>query len=191
MGARGVQAAPEGRGGQNQRVLGLKAVEAYLLDTSALAPLVDMGHPRHVASTAAIADVGSAPIYVSAIALAEMLYGYRLYEKSTGATLTNAAAMIRAAQIFPRLDISLHTAAAYAELKSTLAKHYLQNTTKEFRTRYVEDWIDQFTGKALKIDDNDLWVCAQAREMNFVLIAGDKMARIKEADPQLKLLLIA
>jgi tRNA(fMet)-specific endonuclease VapC len=84
-----------------------------------------------------------------------------------------------------------HTADEYAQLKSNLAVYYLPNQTKQFRTKYIEDWIDQFTGKALGIDDNDLWICAQARELNLTVIADDKMNRIKGADPLVKILPIA
>jgi predicted nucleic acid-binding protein len=163
-------------------------VESYLLDTSALSPLVDPGHLRHTVASAVVAALGAAPIYVSVVALAEMRYGIQLYEMSTGGSLPNAAAMTASAQQFPRMDISRHTATEYAELKSILAVHYLPNVTRQFRKRYVEDWIDQFTGKALRIDDNDLWICAQARETNLTVIAGDRrMDVIRKADPTVKL----
>jgi tRNA(fMet)-specific endonuclease VapC len=166
-------------------------VEAYLLDTSALTPLVDVGHSKHRAASAKIASLGSVPIYVSVIALAEMQYGFSLYEKFTGSLLPDADKMMKKAQSYPRLDISNHTATAYAELKSTLAKHFLPTSKTEFRKKHVEEWVDQFTGKPLAVDDNDIWVCAQAREMNFVVVAGDKMERIRRADPLLKHMLIA
>jgi tRNA(fMet)-specific endonuclease VapC len=166
-------------------------VEAYLLDTSALTPLVDVGHSKHQTTSAKIASLGSVPIYVSVIALAEMQYGFSMYEKFTGSLLPDADRMMKRAQSYPRLDISNHTVAAYGELKSTLAKYYLPMSRREFRKKHVEDWVNQFTGKPLAVDDNDIWVCAQAREMNFVVVAGDKMERIREADPLLKHLLIA
>jgi len=166
-------------------------VEAYLLDTSALTPLVDEGHKKHNAASEKIAGLGSAPVYVSVISLAEMQYGFFLYEKFTGSSLPSADKMMRRAEAHPRLDISNHTASAYANLKSTLAKYYLPTPAKEFRKRHVEEWVDQFTGKPLAVDDNDIWVCAQAIEMNFVVVASDKMERIRKAAPQLKHLLIA
>jgi predicted nucleic acid-binding protein len=165
-------------------------VEAYLLDTSALTPLVDAGHVKHHAACAKIAALGSAPIYVSVIALAEMQYGFLMHEKFAGSILPDADKMMNKALGYPRLDILAHTATAYADLKSSLAKHYLPTPKKEFRKKHVEEWVDQFTGKPLAVDDNDIWVCAQAREMNFVVIAGDKMERIRQADPFLKHLLI-
>jgi len=166
-------------------------MEAYLLDTSALTPLVDVGHLKHLDTSAKIASLGSVPIYVSVIALAEMQYGFSLYEKFTGSLLPDADKMMKKTQSYPRLDISNHTATVYAELKSALAKYYLPTSKREFRKKHVEDWVNQFTGKPLAVDDNDIWVCAQAREMNFVVVAGDKMERIRQADPLLKHLLIA
>jgi predicted nucleic acid-binding protein len=120
-----------------------------------------------------------------------MLYGFQLHEKSTGVMLPNAEKMMAAAKLYPQWDVTHHTASAYAELKAALAVYYLPNVTKQFRKKYVEDWICKFTGKALTVDDNDLWICAQARELNFVVVRGDKkMDMIRAADPLLKLILI-
>jgi len=165
-------------------------VESYLLDTSALTPLVDPGHTRHVIARTVVAALGTSPIYVSVIALAEMMYGIRLYEMATGTSLPNATAMVASAQQYPRMEITRHTAPEYAELKSILAIHYLPNVTRQFRKRWIEDWIDRFTGKALHVDDNDLWICVQARESNLTVIAGDRMNVIRRADPSVKLLII-
>ena len=161
-------------------------VEGYLLDTSALTPLVDASHLKHELVTNVITGLGDAPIYVSVIALAEMLYGIVLYEKAEGKGLPNAEKMISHAKLFPRMEIGRHTALEYAKLKADLAAHYLPKVAKQFRKKWVEDWIDKFTGKRLGIDDNDLWICAQAREINFMVIADDKMSRIRQADPLLR-----
>jgi tRNA(fMet)-specific endonuclease VapC len=97
--------------------------------------------------------------------------------------------MITNARRFPQWEITQHTEPEYAELKSILAVYYLPNVTRRFRKRRVEDWIDQFTGKPLGVDDNDLWICAQARETNFTVIRGDKkMDVIRNADPTVRLL---
>jgi predicted nucleic acid-binding protein len=165
-------------------------VEGYLLDTSALTPYVDGGHAKHEAARTLIDGLGTAPVFVSVIALAEMQFGFSLHKRFTDSFLPDADKMMQKAQSYPRLDISNHTATAYANLKAALAKQYLPTPKREFRKKHVWDWVDQITGKPLAIDDNDIWVCAQAREMNLVLIAGDKMERIKAADPLLKHLLI-
>jgi predicted nucleic acid-binding protein len=161
-------------------------VDSYLLDTSALSVLIYAGHVQHANIAGRIQSLGNAPIYVSAVALAELEYGFLLAERAFGAPLADADRMIREARNYPRLDVTQHTAAAYAELKAKVAMHHLPRVTRGFGRKPIEDWVSQFTGKALCIDDNDLWICAQAREMNFVVVANDRMQRIREADQQLK-----
>jgi tRNA(fMet)-specific endonuclease VapC len=166
-------------------------VDSYLLDTSILSPLVDPGHPKHALARASVGNLGGAPVYVSVLALAELQYGIRLHETSKGMALQGASKIIADAHKYPRQDVSLHTAKEYADLKSLLAPHYLPNLTKHFRKPYVEDWVDKFTCKAIHIHDNDLWFCAQAREMNFVLLCGDKkMDKISKVDPRVRLQII-
>lgn len=167
-------------------------METYLLDTSALSPLVDNSHSKHHSATTLIAGLSGSPIFVSVAALAELKFGFALYEKTHGAKLPNAEKMLSNAFQYPRLDVEHHTATEYASLRATIAAFYLPNVTRQsrFRTKWIEDWVDQYTGKKLGVDENDLWICAQALEMNFTLIADDKMNRIKKAEPKLKWLSI-
>jgi predicted nucleic acid-binding protein len=59
------------------------------------------------------------------------------------------------------------------------------------RPRYIEEWVDKATGQKLGIDENDLWMCAQAKERNLVLVTADgRMKRIPNADPEVRLLTI-
>jgi tRNA(fMet)-specific endonuclease VapC len=166
-------------------------VDSFLLDTSALSPLVDDEHPQHLGAIASIAAIGDCPIYVSVIALAELRFGVYLHEMAKGRRLRNADELISKAEQYPRLEVTTHTLHEYARLKSTLATYYLPKVTRNFRQRWVEDWIDQFTNKRLRVDDNDLWICAQALEVNFTVMRGDKkMDVIKRAEQRLKLHLL-
>jgi tRNA(fMet)-specific endonuclease VapC len=166
-------------------------VDSFLLDTSALSPLVDDEHGQHLPAIASIAALGGCPIYVSVIALAELRFGIYLHESAKGRRLRNADELISKAEQYPRLEVTTHTLHEYAKLKSALAIYYLPNVTRNFRKRWVEDWIDQFTDKRLRVDDNDLWICAQALDVNFTVIRGDKkMDVIKSAEQRLKLHLI-
>lgn len=125
-------------------------------------------------------------MYVSVLALAELAFGLELHEKAQGTKVPNAEQMLYEAFNYPQLLIEHHTATEYASLRATIAMYYLPNATKQFRKKWIEDWVDQYTGKKLGIDENDLWICAQALEMNFTLIADDKMNRIRKAEPKLK-----
>jgi tRNA(fMet)-specific endonuclease VapC len=51
--------------------------------------------------------------------------------------------------------------------------------------------IDLNTSKIGSIDENDLWMCAQAKERGLVFVTGDgKMQRIADADSDVRLLVI-
>lgn len=69
-------------------------MDSFLLDTSALSPLVDGEHGQHLAAAASIAALGGCPIYVSVIALAELRFGIYLHEMATGRRLRNADELI-------------------------------------------------------------------------------------------------
>jgi hypothetical protein len=68
---------------------------------------------------------------------------------------------------------------------------YLASTLRRDRPKYLEDWIDKATGKALGVDENDLWMCAQAKERDIILITADRrMKRISDGDSDVKILLV-
>jgi len=51
---------------------------------------------------------------------------------------------------------------------------------------WTDSWIDELTGEKLQIDENDLWICAQAAERNLVLVTMDSgIGRIRDAVPNL------
>jgi predicted nucleic acid-binding protein len=72
-----------------------------------------------------------------------------------------------------------------------MAAKYLAKPLRRDRPKYVEDWVDQATSKALGVDENDLWMCAQAKERGLVLVTTDqRMKRIEDADSDVRLLII-
>ena len=83
-----------------------------------------------------------------------------------------------------------HTASAYAELKSQLALTVQRKANSQKLSRWLEDWIDANTGKQLQIDENDLWVAAQAKERDFTLVSGDEdMLRLSQVDATVRVIL--
>jgi predicted nucleic acid-binding protein len=56
--------------------------------------------------------------------------------------------------------------------------------------RWIEDWIEVGSAKRLQIDENDLWICAQAKERDLVVVTGDMdIRRLSSFDLDLKILL--
>ena len=116
-------------------------------------------------------------------------YGVRMAELFKPSIASRLRQVLRNAGRYPVLEIGLHESLSYAEMKAKLAKRYLRNPSKKARPRWLENWVDEGTGKMLAIDENDLWMCAQAKEPQLTLATADiKMERISEVDPAIKLL---
>lgn len=167
-------------------------MDAYLLDTSILSAYLDPGHKDHATKRPSVDALPAAsPRYVSVVALAELTFGAELPLALGKGDLPTLRKIISDARAYAVLDISHHTSAAYARLKSRIAAKYLQKALRRDRPKYIEEWVDQATGKALGIDENDLWMCAQAKERDLILVTGDgKMQRIADADSDVRLLIL-
>ncbi len=164
-------------------------MDGYLLDTNTLSALLDPSHRKHVDTVAAVTSLDpAAPKFVSVVALAELQFGKLLIEAFAGSTPAHLASIISRAQTYAPLEITRHTAAEYGELKAKLAKLYLAKAFRRDRPRWLENWVDQATGQRLQVDENDLWMCAQARERNLIMLTVDrKMDRIERADPLVRI----
>ena len=163
-----------------------------MLETCALSAHLDFHHEMHVAVKSVVDNFHpDSPTYVSTIALAELRFGAALFELS-GAPLPKWSTILAGALAHEPLHITHHTSAEYAVLKTNVAKKYLKNPRdKKKRKRWIENWVDKATSQILGIDENDLWMCAQARERNLILVTTDKkIQRIADADAALRLWII-
>ncbi|MGO9171126.1 MAG: PIN domain-containing protein [Rhodomicrobium sp.] len=167
-------------------------MDGYILDTSVLSAHLDPSHLRHNDMRLAIGALDQVSAqFVSAISLSELTFGVRMAEAFGGASLPSLQQMLIDATSYAVLDVTHHTAAAYAELKTNLAKHYLAKASRRDRPRWLEDWVDKTSGQKLQVDENDLWMCAQAKERDLVLITGDcRIKRIADGDPEVRLLIL-
>lgn len=167
-------------------------MDAYLFDTTVLSAYLDPTHRFHSERRRALdALPGQSTRYVSVVALAELTFGADLAAALGKGDAPALRKMIRQARAYAVLDLTHHTAAAYSALKSNLAAKYLAKPLRRDRPRYVEDWVDRTTGKALGVDENDVWMAAQAKERDLVLVTADgRMRRIENADPDVRLLIV-
>jgi predicted nucleic acid-binding protein len=168
-------------------------VEGYLLDTCAVSAFMDTGHPCHVSVRAEIdaIEIG-APRYISRVTLAEIEFGILLDEAVTGIQNPRATAILAEAQKYPIREITKHTAHEYAELRKNIATSHLSTFIRSNRPRWIDQWVDRVTQERLQIDENDLWICAQARETNLIIVTTDKkmVTRISTADPLVRFRLV-
>jgi predicted nucleic acid-binding protein len=164
-------------------------VDGYLLDTCVVSALLDGQHKNY--QNVRISDETierGAPRYVSRITIAELEFGFRLHEAATGKPHQRVTEILRRAQDYGIREISKHTAVEYAELRKNLAVAHLPDLISSNRPRWIDNWVDRITQEKLQVDENDLWICAQAREWNLTLFTTDEkmVTRISKADTSIK-----
>lgn len=166
-------------------------LDGYLLDTGIASAYLDPIHKKHSAILSAVEQLtGKEFRYISVVALAELTTGLEFAEAFGGANLPALRERLIRARKHSLLEIDRHTATTYAELKRTVAEKFMPKKMgkKGSRPRFVEDWIDETTGKALGLDENDLWMCAQAKDRNLIFLTTDKkmINRIGQADSSIR-----
>lgn len=77
-------------------------------------------------------------------------------------------------------DIDRHTAAEYGQLKALLLRKYPPWGKRGGPPCRLSQLVDPVTSEELGIDENDLWIAAQAIVRNLVLVTNDRLARIRE-----------
>ena len=165
-------------------------MDTFLLDTNLVSVLYDAGRSNHGAVRAAVAALEpQAPQLVSVVTLAELRLGLTL-SREVGRPLSHIEACIERAEEHPPAEIGRFTAQAFAHVKGSVAVARLD--IRRQLPRYVEGWTDRITSEKLQIDENDLWLAAQAVERNFVVLTADKDFRdiIAPAVPELRVMLL-
>ena len=85
--------------------------------------------------------------------------------------MAHIEACIRRAEEHPLAEIGRFTGQAFAHVKASIAMERLDIHRRI--PRWVEEWGDRVTGQMLQIDENDVWIAAQAIERNFVVVTSD------------------
>jgi len=89
------------------------------------------------------------------------------------------------------LDIDRHTITPYSDLRSELFKNYSPRDRRgRLILKWPEDLVDQTTAKELGVQENDIWIAAQAIQYNLVLVTDDHMVRLEEVSKSLNYPLI-
>jgi predicted nucleic acid-binding protein len=162
-------------------------MEQILLDTNFVSVLFDPRRPNYTAVEArARAFAQTDLVYLSVIVLAELRYGIEAAERA-GQDITHIRGTLTQAATYPLAEIGRHTAEAYGEVKARLAAHYLDLSRRV--PRWLEDWQDRVPSKTLQVDENDLWIVAQAIERDYLLVTSDQRLadRFGKAIPELRL----
>ena len=152
-------------------------MDGYLFDTCVIRDWFDGEAGRFPAVKAnADARLADSPLFVSAITLGEIEFGHNLEPAGDGAKREAYKSFLQN-QLPLILQVSRHTGEPYGRIKGKLAKRFPPKGGWTKRKK-VEQLYDPVAGRELGIDENDLWIVAQAVERNLVLVTSDKMTRI-------------
>ena len=134
-------------------------MHGYLLDTNIIRYRFDERRSEHQRIVQHIQELPDAtPLMISAITLGEIEYGLQV---------ARSDALQQEAY---RTFISIHLPMVLDITKAT----------RIYRGLWPEQLIDPVTSRELGIQENDLWIAAQALEYNLVLVTNDKMDRIRD-----------
>ena len=127
---------------------------ALLLAAALAAPAAAKPVKKKAAARPAAEAVVAAPVAIAAPS-------YSILSRHT----------VETAGTYPVAEIGKHTAEAYGDVKARIAAHYLDLSRRS--PRWLEDWQVRGSTKTLQIDENDLWLVAQAVERNRRLVTTD------------------
>lgn len=158
-------------------------MDGYLLDTNFVSILLNSRNPKHETVKTFFAGISQSPVWLSIIALAEIERGLKTTLKID---IDKQKEVRRKISLYPLLDIDKHTAASYSDLWAELFKNYSPRDRRgRLTVKWPEDLIDRTTAKELGVQENDIWIAAQATQYNLILVTDDHMVRLKEVSKSL------
>ena len=110
-------------------------------------------------------------LFVSVVTLGEIEYGHRVTLAPDPAKQAAYAKFVRE-QCPVALEITKHVAEQYGEMRAWLFNNF-GPIAKRSKAKRAEELVNPATGKELAIDENDIWIAAQAMTHNLVLVTRD------------------
>lgn len=160
-------------------------MQGYLLDTNIIAYWFDAKRPQHERVVRRIQALPQhAPLAISVITLGEIEYGTQVIPEDS-ISLHQALREFIDRHLPMVLDISKTTVTRYGMLRARLFEKYAPSGQRRRGLR-PEQLIDPVTSRTLGIQENDLWIAAQALEFNLVLVTNDAMQRIRDICDELQ-----
>lgn len=158
----------------------------FLLDTQTIRYWHDNACPHHAAVIGNVTTLRqlSDPLEIkpkllmSVVTLGEIEFGHRVALAPDPAAQTAYIKFVKEELPNP-LELSADVTAVYGELRTRLFNKYAPSHKRKPKMR-PEQLVDSVTAKELQIQENDLWICAQALAHGMVLVTNDRMVPIRE-----------
>jgi predicted nucleic acid-binding protein len=111
-------------------------------------------------------------LWISVITWGEIEYGYCSMKEKERSLETEFRQFVndRSPKVY---DIDKHVAATYGQIRTMLFEKYAPEEKKR-KGKRPEQLVDPVTAKELGIQENDLWIIAQAVTKDMVLVTNDK-----------------
>jgi tRNA(fMet)-specific endonuclease VapC len=161
-------------------------LRGYLLDTNVVSYWFTAGSLQHELITARIQSLPEDSLLaLSAITLGEIEYGHRVVSPNETSVQADFLEFIgeQLPTVFP---VEATTRLYYGKLRALLFEKLVPAGKKKSGLR-PEQLVDPVTSLELGIQENDLWIAAQALEYNLVLVTADKLQRIREVAAELEI----
>lgn len=164
-------------------------MEAYLLDCNTISDWFDETRPRHrcVAQRAEESAQSDAVLVTSTVDIGEIEYGIKVAPQQKMQALNALLEQVDIQFVRRRFLLAPErsTALVYGDLRARLFEKFAPKNRRRKGLR-PEELVDPVTAKELGIQENDLWIAAQAIERNLILVTNDGMACIREVAPELR-----
>jgi len=159
-------------------------IQGYLLDTNIFEYWLNPSRKEHTAVLSHRNKLHpDSPLRTSVIVLGEVSYGHQVAPTQYQAYTKQVLDFIKNEFPIPLL-IQPSTAQVYGMLRAALFEKYAPK--KKLDGLRPEQLIDPVTSKSLGIQENDLWISAQALEHNLVLVTNDWMKHLRSVATDLK-----
>ena len=157
----------------------------YLLDNNIISILAQPTNSRHEPMKKRFEAIGTAPVFLPVIAIAEIEFGM---QKTKAPDAAQQAAVRQFFADYPlHLAIDDNTVEPYALIRAQIWQDYATpkgKTGRAHKEKQPEDLSDRVSGKSLGIDELDLLIASTAVQYGLVLITNDSnegMKRIEKA----------
>ncbi|HUU15972.1 MAG TPA: PIN domain-containing protein [Sedimentisphaerales bacterium] len=150
----------------------------FLLDTCIWSYWFDVKREKNLKVKSHIQKLPSDSILgISIISWGEVVYGHKVESPNETPIQAEYIQFIKSKR--PKtFEIDIHTANKYGEIRALLFEKYAPKIRKPGLR--PEQLIDPVTSRELGIQENDLWIAAQAMVRNMTLATDDKLSRIRE-----------
>lgn len=164
----------------------------YLIDTQTISYWYDHSCPQHEVVVANIEllrrQVESSEhkprLLVSVITLGEIEFGHRVNSPIHSDVQRDYRRFV-SEELPVSLELSEDATIFFGEIRKRLFDKYAPGSKRKPKMR-PEQLIEPITSKELGIQENDLWLCAQAVGHGMILVTNDAMCRIREVSQDMQ-----